>query len=284
MTVCVALKVQDCIVFAADSATSLSVSHDDGRQEVINVYRNGVKVFNLHKNLPIVAMTCGAGNVGPKSISFLSKELRLALSRSDSGVTIDECNYSIEEVAKKAYDFFLKEFNDAELPSQNGVNFEFWIGGYGHDEILGEIWKIVYRDSKLHLPTCESPTTQVPYIGFAGQTSVIHRLLAGYDPEIGGVLTNLGLPKDQAENLIQALNARFMTPLVHVAMPVMDAIQLAKFLVYVTKGYFKHLPYAEIVGGETELATVTKHEGFKWIKRKHYYSPQYNSGKTDHAC
>ena len=284
MTVCVALKVQDCIVFAADSATSLSVSKDDGSQEVVNVYKNGVKVFNLHKDLPIVAMTCGAGNIGSQSISFLSKELRLLLSRKGSPTIIEKDNYTLKSVAEKAHKFFHEQFEAENLPNPNGVNFEFWIGGYGSADTIGEIWKISYRESQLHEPVCESVSDLTTYIGLAGQTQVIHRILAGYDPEMAEVLKNLGLPEDQIENLLKSLNQRFMNPLVHEAMPVIDAIQLAQFLVYTTKGYFKYLPYADIVGGETEIATVTKHEGFKWIKRKHYYSKDFNLGNTDHVC
>lgn len=79
------------------------------------------------------------------------------------------------------------------------------------------------------------------------------------------------------------LKATISTPLVHPTMPVADAIQLADFLVDVTKRYFAFLPGADIVGGETDIATVTKHEGFKWIRRKHYYPPELNLMETDHV-
>ena len=63
MTVCVAIKVHDCIVFASDSATSLSGTGQNGEPVIHNIYTYGNKVFNLHKNLPIVAMTAGMGNL-----------------------------------------------------------------------------------------------------------------------------------------------------------------------------------------------------------------------------
>ncbi|MCY4150606.1 MAG: hypothetical protein OXF73_14905, partial [Gammaproteobacteria bacterium] len=64
---------------------------------------------------------------------------------------------------------------------------------------------------------------------------------------------------------------------------VQDAINLADFLVDMTKRHAAFLPGADTVGGDTDIATVTKHEGFKWIRRKHYYSPQLNTRGTDHA-
>lgn len=84
MTVCVAVKVHDCIVFAADSASSLIESSlDDGRPLIANVYSHGNKVFNLRKGLPIAAMTCGMGNIGPISISTLAKDLRARFTAED---------------------------------------------------------------------------------------------------------------------------------------------------------------------------------------------------------
>ena len=54
MTVCVAVKVHDCIVFAADSASSMTITPPDGVPVVKNVWKHGLKVFNLHRDLPIM--------------------------------------------------------------------------------------------------------------------------------------------------------------------------------------------------------------------------------------
>ncbi len=51
MTICVAVKVHDCLVFASDSALSLVQGG-----ETVNVYSHGNKVFNLVKGLPVCAM------------------------------------------------------------------------------------------------------------------------------------------------------------------------------------------------------------------------------------
>ena len=97
------------------------------------------------------------------------------------------------------------------------------------------------------------------------------------------VLTEQGMSEDEAQSLIENLQQRTTTPLVHASMPVQDAINLADFLVDLTKRYFSFLPGADIVGGETDIATVTKYEGFKWIKRKHYYPISLNRVETDHV-
>jgi len=66
-------------------------------------------------------------------------------------------------------------------------------------------------------------------------------------------------------------------------MPVQDAIDLAQFLVTTTINFTKFLPGANTVGGAVDIATVTRHEGFKWIKRKLYYSAELNPLETDHV-
>jgi hypothetical protein len=67
-------------------------------------------------------------------------------------------------------------------------------------------------------------------------------------------------------------------PVVVPAMPIQDAIDLARFLVETTIGLVKfsvNRPQ-KTVGGPIEIAAITKHEGFKWIQRKHFYRAELN--------
>jgi hypothetical protein len=59
-------------------------------------------------------------------------------------------------------------------------------------------------------------------------------------------------------------------------MPFQDALDLAEFMVDATIKMTRFVPGASIVGGPIELAGITKHEGFKWVRRKHYYSASLN--------
>jgi hypothetical protein len=81
MTVCVGVAVHDCLVFSADSASTLvETDPNSGQSRVVNVYRHGNKVFNLHKQLPIAAMTCGMGNIGAASIGMAFAGCRRAIA------------------------------------------------------------------------------------------------------------------------------------------------------------------------------------------------------------
>lgn len=144
MTVCVAIKVHDCIVFAADSASSLMLPPSGGTSLVSNVYKHGLKVFNLHRDLPIVAMTSGLGNFGSKSISNLAKDLRMKLM---DYLCVN--NYTIGDVARYTYVYLETEYKKSyAIPFPQDHLFEFWIGGYGHDDEHGEIWKIMLFGGK----------------------------------------------------------------------------------------------------------------------------------------
>ena len=59
-------------------------------------------------------------------------------------------------------------------------------------------------------------------------------------------------------------------------MPIQDALDLAEFLVDLTIKVSRFIPGPAVVGGPIEVAGITKHEGFKWIKRKYYYEERLN--------
>lgn len=282
MTVCVAIKVHDCIVFAADSASSLSGVDDQGNATIYNVWSHGLKVFNLHKGLPLTAMTCGLGHLGPVSISTLAKDLRLNLSREDSPERLNEQRYEVRQVAEKSLDFFRGVYEALEDKPVGG-SLEFWVGGYGRPDGSGEIWKIALINGEWHGPLQVAAADTQQIIAWAGQPEAINRLVIGFDMQLYDALRDAGVDENEVGPIIEQLQARTETRLVHAAMPVQDAINLADFLVDITKRYFSFKPGADIVGGDTDIAVVTKHEGFKWIKRKHYYPAALNPVETNHV-
>jgi hypothetical protein len=283
VTVCVSVKVHDCLVFAADSASSLVGVDAAGDPKVFNVWDHGNKVFNLFKGKPIAAMTCGMGHMGPASIGNLAKDFRRMITKGIGGAAIGPDSYTVKEVADRAKTFFEERYATINPPPANPHQFEFWIGGYGHGCDNAELWKLILRDGVMNDPELVAGTDQDGHVAWGGQPGAINRLIIGFDPALPQALVDAGLPDVVAEPLMQQVGQRLQTPLVHAAMPAQDAIRLADFLVDITKRYFAFLPGADIVGGATDIATVTKHEGFKWIRRKHYYAPELNPRSTDHV-
>lgn len=271
----------DGLIFAADSATTLVGQDAEGATGVLNVWQHGNKVFNLHKDLPIAAMTCGMGHIGPASISTLTKDLRRLLTK-DSDCQIDPANYTIEQVAGHAHSYFADLYSTLPEPPPNPHSFEYWVGGIGSDGLRGDAWKILIENGKIHDLMLVASQEDNDRIFWGGQPSVINRLLFGFDENLADTLEATGAEPDAILAFLEGLKARSAVPLAHAAMPVQDAIAVADFLVETTKRFFAFKPGADVVGGDTDIATVTKHEGFKWIRRKHYYPKSLNM-ETDHV-
>ena len=114
VTVAVMVKVHDGIVLATDSATTFQLA--DGSAQV---YNNADKIFNLHRGLPIAAMTWGLGSVGPASISTVAKDLRRRFMGLEPEYEVDwkldDDAYTVEKVAEYTSDLFhegLAEVNE----------------------------------------------------------------------------------------------------------------------------------------------------------------------------
>lgn len=283
MTICVAIKVHDCTVFAADSATSLQGLDAKGSPIILKVFQHGNKVFNMYKGLPICAMTCGMGNIGESSISTLAKDLRAELAQPTSAYYIDPKNYTMKDVADRVFNFFFADKYTNLSPKPAGDHsFEFWVGGYGSTGNASEVWRIQILNGQCPGPS-EMMNASMIGVQASGQPDAINRLVVGYSQHLPDALVSVGLKTADLPKVLAAINTKTQATVVYPSMPVQDAIRLAEFLVDVTKGFVSFIPGADTVGGSTDVAVVTKHEGFKWIKRKHYYSSELNPLETDHV-
>jgi hypothetical protein len=141
MTIAVALKVQDGVVLAADSATTLTGEIAPGVSGAINVYNNADKIVNLRKGLPIGIVFWGAGGMGAQGISTLAKDLRHRLSEGDNDWRLDRSSYTLEDVAERARRFLIHEHYDPEFASLSPKpELGFLVAGYSAGASLSECW------------------------------------------------------------------------------------------------------------------------------------------------
>jgi len=143
------------------------------------------------------------------------------------------------------------------------------------------------------------------------QTDVIDTILTGVDPTLDNIYLNnfsalfakynneilgiVGNSNPQLAAQIQALNIdilvneyRAMNARIkrenHIQ-PLLDAVstlskedlaEMAESLIYLT--YLKRrITFAEeSVGGPVDVAVISKGDGLVWIKRKHYFRPEFN--------
>ena len=113
LTIAISLKINDGLVLASDSAsTVLGQVPNTGELQVLNVYNNAIKVFNLRKGLPIGAITWGSGSIGQDSISTIIKDLRERFTGDDleyKDWKLDPKTYTIEAIAEKLKEYVYDE-------------------------------------------------------------------------------------------------------------------------------------------------------------------------------
>ncbi|MGA8367392.1 MAG: hypothetical protein WB716_08755 [Candidatus Acidiferrales bacterium] len=268
-------------MLAADSASTLVFNVPPG-QLVSNVYDNANKIFNLIKGEPMGCATFGSGSIGNASIGTLIKDFRVKLSVKDTktnefGFNISK--YNMEQVAELLADFLGKECKKLRPPELTAINIGFLVGGYSSGESLGESWSVEINQGAASKPIKLREKDQAG-INWGGQTEVLQRLVLGFSPRIFQTLADVSKPTKTPEALMQELgpllSAKVQAPIVFAPMPIQDAIDLGRFLVHSAIMFSRFLPGPQIVGGPIEIAAITKHEGFKWISRKHYYDQSLN--------
>lgn len=285
MTIAVVVRVNDGIVLASDSATTLARSGPNGDADVVNIYNNANKTFNLYKGLPLAAMTWGQGNIGPQSIATLTKDFRRRISGENPRYEtwkIDPENYSMSDVAEKFKEFMHDEKYHASRVSDPSSLSELglFVGGYGSGEDQPQLFEL-----QLTPAACVGPVEILtdPGASWWGQPEAITRLMLGISGSLPTALVNLGVDPTQVDAYVDAIKAQVSLTLVQPAMPIQDAIDLAYFLVELTIKFVRFTPGHQTVGGPVEVAAITKHEGFRWVHRKHYFDATLN-GTGEGQC
>lgn len=268
MTLAVSIKVNDGIVLATDSATTITQNGPSGSQ-ILNVYNNANKIFHLHKKLPIGIITWGNGGISTSSIGTLIKDFRKILMDSD----IESNNYNLEDISVKFKEFILPKYQN-EYGGVNGWPYTgFTIAGYSSSTELPEEWRINLENGDCTIS--QLSRQEVTGVNWSGQPEALYRLIKGYSQSLPQVLQNSGLDSLQIQTVLNNANS-LAAPFIIPSMPIADAIELSEYFLDLTIKYIKYSPGFQTVGGPIEIASITKYEGFKWIKRKLYFKRGLN--------
>jgi hypothetical protein len=276
VTIAISVKINDGVVLATDSASTVIGVMPGGptAPAVINVYNNANKAFNLLKGSPIGAVTWGAGGIGNASTSSLVKDFRNLLKDGPIGYRLDTDNYTILEVATKLRRFIYEENyvnGFAALPPQQKPALGFVIAGYSANSPLADEYSIVIEQGNCGPPVQLRQTNETG-IFWAGMGEPLSRLILGFGTGLPQVLQqNLGVPGNEVQAAMRVIQGALQVPFAIAAMPLQDAIDLAEFLADVAAKFSRFAPGAPSVGGPIEIAAISKHEGFKWVKRKFYF-------------
>lgn len=270
MTIVIALKVGDGIVLGADSAST--IVNPGG--SYVNSYFNAEKLFNLRKGLPVGALTFGLGGLAGRSVSSLAKDLRERLSdAAKADWYLDKTTFTIEEVAQKLRRFFFDELYTTHVPPDaSGMEMGFFVAGYSANAAMGEVWNVrISGPNQCPPPECLISASEPWGAIWEGQTEACTRLVRGFSLIVVQRLKQAGMPEKDAVRLLDAAQ-----PIVHPTMPIQDAVDLVHYLIDVTCGFVRFLPGEATVAQPIDSAAITKHEGYRWVRRKHYYKQEFN--------
>lgn len=262
MTIIVSVKINDGIVMAADSAGTIGSGQ---------VYAHANKITNLCVGLPVGAMSTGAGGIGNESIETLLKDLRRRFDGRDTGYPewrLDPAAYTMEQVAGRLRTFL---FEEKAAPCPEPTNLQLRLCGYSAGRPLAEVWEVSMTGQ-----ACPPPRRIMDETSFGvmwdGQYEALNRLILGLGFDVGDALVKHGVSPPEANRLQQGLVRDLYATLSVPAMPIQDAIDLARFLVETTIGFVRFAVFLpKSVGGAVEIAAITKHEGFRWVQRKSFY-------------
>lgn len=178
------------------------------------------------------------------------------------------------------------------------------IAGYGEDEIFPSIINLIGKNIipciyiyKIVNECKIDHETKAKILPFA-QSDMVKSFTDGIDPFFDtflkkqlkvifdNVRTVFPLSKSQTdlieakfyENLDDYKKRTYITPLLSIvaSLPKIDLAEMAESLVNLT-AFKRHVSAdAETVGGPTDVAIISKGDGFIWVKRKHYFDPKLN--------
>lgn len=285
MTIAIALKVGDGLILGADSASTLADADGVG-----NVYFNAEKLFNLVKGLPLGAVVSGLGGLQGRSVATLAKDLRLRMSDpSQTDWFLDPLKFTVEQAADCVKRFFYDELyvaETAEWPEGSPKpTMNLLVGGYSAGQPHSEVWSVEIDAQGKCKSECSIAKESTGAV-WRGQPEALNRLLRGYSETVFDQMVKSGVPPQSASAFLAGIP---IMPLIHGAMPIQDAIDLLHYFVDVTAGFVRFAPGAPVVHPPTDSAAITAHEGFRWIRRKHYFSRELNRpidryGSTAHGA
>ena len=251
MTIAVTVRTGSAVVFAADSKVTTSgiVGRDENGDPrwVEQTYDNANKIVH-DRSETIMAMVAGHANIGQDSAMdfFLSKDLH------DLGVFGDQdqrLSALINAMVEQKKTFW-----------QNiSVSPDEWRGPI--ILLAGPSTANAPRIWRIDLEGSGSQHSEIlidPGIYLEGSYNETFGLLYGYEPNIiAGLVTQLGIEKDQFDQALQNLNVlRPIEKLSLWSMPLQDAIDLAVFLATVQIQMDRFLPGTPACGGPIDVMVL----------------------------
>ena len=262
MTICVAVKVAEGLVLAADSAATLegTIGKKSG---VLQVFEFANKIARI-KDYPIGAMSWGLGSISDRSIQSLIMEWEYNYPDKR-----DNDKYTVHSVAQNLVTFLKRRYNKEYPATGNRPLLGLFVGGYSAQKFFAD--EYMYEFPKSKRPERFRPDLPggKPNFGadWFGAKDALVRLIKGYDMDALNELIKRGADQKIVQKWVNDNVSELL--LIFDGMPIQDAIDFANYAVQVVIGRFRFCAGPPICGGDIDIAVITP-DTFEWAERKRW--------------
>jgi hypothetical protein len=265
MSLGVAFKAAEGIVLAADSRVTIIMQRQGQPFAVPAFYDNATKLLQVDGHDFVAAVTYGAGALGtqaPRTAGSFMPEFETELGA---------VRLPVEDFARRLGEFFKRQWDAAQMPA-GADPMVFLVGGYDEGAAYGRVFE-------LNVPHAIAPAEKNPGdefgITWGGQLQTATRLLNGYDPDLPRlVLDRLGLDPTRGDEIREAMKDLGL-PIPYQFLPLQDCVDLAILLIRTTAELQKFLVDIRGVGGDIDVATITRTGGFHAVQQKEIIGERY---------
>jgi len=273
MSLGIAFKAPDGIVLAVDSRLTLTATHlippqlgQTQPQSLVlpATYDNAIKLFKVNGQDFVGIITYGLAALGipqtPRAAHSYIPEFEDELR--NKGMT---SRLPIKDFCDELSDFFIRQWNAIMPSNYQGEDMAFLIGGYDDGAPYGRLFEF-------HIPSRPTPTEQsVNTFGiiWGGQRQFVDRVINGFDDSLPSLAINfLNAPANQEQPLRDYLKNALVARIPFTFLPLQDCVNLSSVLIHITIAIQSWLVDVRGVGGEIDIATITRTKGFEPIHMK----------------
>jgi hypothetical protein len=261
MSLGIVFKGPEGIVLAADSRVTL-MAQVPGGPLLPSTFDNTTKLLRINGQDYVGVVTYGLGAIGqnnPRTAHSYIPEFEASIKKS---------RLKVGKVAKRLGKFFMQRWKDQGMPKpeewSGQPDMVFLLGGYDKGEAYGRVYEV-------GIPSRPNPkewhTSDFGPV-WGGQQEFVGRLIHGYDPQLIPVVQKcLGLSEEQVGLLRKELS-NIEAKIPYQFLPLQDCINLSTLLVRTTIEMQSFYVGLRGVGGNIDVAAITKTGGFQPIKEK----------------
>ena len=268
MSLGVVVKGPEGVVLAADSRVTLTAQLPNEPPMVVN-FDNATKLLSFGEPHDYVgAVTYGAAVIGLRTAHSYIPEFELGLPEERLGV---------EEFAERLSAFFGDRWNENQQQAP-GPGIQFVVGGYDPSEPYGSVF--VFDIPNQPQPEPKNPGNEFG-IAWGGQLGIMARLIHGYDPKfLAAIQERFETTAEDVQAFAQGLKPQLEFRIPYQVLPLQDCIDLATFMVRTTMTAQNLGIGVRGVGGQIDVAYVSRTQPIKYVQRK---IPHGEAGATGEA-